>query len=33
VLWELKGQALKKSGLLTLHRGGETFADLAGWKL
>jgi hypothetical protein len=30
VLWELKGQALKKSGLLTLHRGGETFADLGG---
>src|SRR5262249_10363342 len=29
-LWELKGQALKKSGLLTLHRGGETFADLGG---
>jgi SpoVK/Ycf46/Vps4 family AAA+-type ATPase len=30
VLWELKGQALKKSGLLTLHRGGETFDDLGG---
>ena len=30
VLWELKAQALKKSGLLTLHRGGETFADLGG---
>jgi hypothetical protein len=30
VLWELKGQALKKSGLLTLYRGGETFADLGG---
>ena len=29
-LWELKGQALKASGLLTLHRGGETFADLGG---
>src|SRR5207302_2023622 len=29
-LWELKTQALKKSGLLTLHRGGETFADLGG---
>ena len=29
-LWELKGQALTKSGLLTLHRGGETFADLGG---
>src|SRR5215218_1205643 len=30
VLWELKTQTLKKSGLLTLHRGGETFADLGG---
>ncbi|MEJ7636819.1 MAG: hypothetical protein WKF75_02220, partial [Singulisphaera sp.] len=30
VLWELKAGALKKSGLLTLHRGGETFADLGG---
>ena len=30
VLWELKGQSLKKSGLLTLCRGGETFADLGG---
>ena len=30
VLWELKGQTLKKSGLLSLHRGGETFADLGG---
>ena len=30
VLWELKAQTLKKSGLLTLHRGGETFADLGG---
>ena len=30
VLWELKSQALKKSGLLALHRGGETFADLGG---
>src|SRR3954453_14532776 len=30
VIWELKGQALKKAGLLTLHRGGETFADLGG---
>ena len=29
-LWELKTQALQKSGLLTLHRGGETFADLGG---
>jgi hypothetical protein len=30
VLWELKAQTLKKSGLLTLRRGGETFADLGG---
>ena len=30
VLWELKAGALKKSGLLALHRGGETFADLGG---
>jgi len=29
-LWELKAQALKKNGLLTLHRGGERFADLGG---
>src|SRR5579871_1002714 len=29
-VWELKGQALKKSGLLQLHRGGESFADLGG---
>jgi hypothetical protein len=29
-IWELKGQALKKNNLLTLHRGGETFADLGG---
>ena len=29
-LWELKTGALKKSGLLTLNRGGETFADLGG---
>jgi hypothetical protein len=29
-LWELKAQALKKSGLLTLHRGQERFADLGG---
>jgi hypothetical protein len=33
VLWELKGQALKKSGLLTLYRGGETFADLGGLEV
>ena len=30
VIWQLKGEMLKKSGLLTLHRGGETFADLGG---
>ncbi|MDB5351993.1 MAG: ftsH4 3, partial [Planctomycetota bacterium] len=30
VLWELKGQALKNAGLLSLHRGGESFADLGG---
>jgi SpoVK/Ycf46/Vps4 family AAA+-type ATPase len=30
VLWELKGQALKNAGLLTLHHGGESFADLGG---
>ena len=29
-LWELKTGALKKSGLLTLHRGGEHFDDLGG---
>jgi hypothetical protein len=30
VLWELKASTLAKGGLLTLHRGGETFADLGG---
>jgi SpoVK/Ycf46/Vps4 family AAA+-type ATPase len=29
-IWELKAGMLKKSGLLTLHRGHETFADLGG---
>ena len=29
-LWELKTGMLKKSGLLSLHRGGETFGDLGG---
>jgi hypothetical protein len=29
-IWELKSGMLKKSGLLTLHRGGERFADLGG---
>ena len=30
VVWELKSGMLKKSGLLTLHSGSETFADLGG---
>jgi hypothetical protein len=29
-IWELKSSALKKGGLLGLHRGGETFATLGG---
>src|SRR5262249_9762059 len=29
-LWELKSQGLKKSGVLTLHRGGERFDELGG---
>lgn len=29
-VWELKAGMLKKSGLLDLHRGGESFADLGG---
>jgi hypothetical protein len=29
-IWELKSGMLKKSGLLTLHRGSERFADLGG---
>ena len=29
-IWELKSQMLKKSGLLSLHRGSERFADLGG---
>ena len=29
-IWELKTQMLKKSGLLSLHRGSERFADLGG---
>jgi SpoVK/Ycf46/Vps4 family AAA+-type ATPase len=29
-MWELKAQTLKKSGLMSIHRGGETFADLGG---
>lgn len=30
VVWELKSQLLKKSGLLSLHRGRESFAGLGG---
>jgi len=30
VLWQLKGQALKQSGLLRLHRGEESFQTLGG---
>ena len=30
VIWELKAQMLKKSGLLTLHRGNEDFSSLGG---
>ncbi len=29
-VWQLKSQMLKKSGLLSLHQGSETFADLGG---
>lgn len=29
-IWELKSQTLKKSGLVQLHRGQESFADLGG---
>jgi hypothetical protein len=29
-IWELKSQMLKKSGLLSLHRGNERFDDLGG---
>jgi hypothetical protein len=29
-IWELKAQALRKSNLLTLHRGGERFESLGG---
>ena len=32
VIWELKAQTLKKSGLLQLYRGGERFSDRAGWN-
>ncbi len=30
VLWEQKAQMLKKSGLLSLHHGSETFVQLGG---
>ncbi len=30
VVWQLKSQMLKKSGLLSLHQGSERFADLGG---
>ena len=30
VIWELKAQLLKKTGLLELHQGNERFADLGG---
>jgi SpoVK/Ycf46/Vps4 family AAA+-type ATPase len=30
VVWDLKAQALERSGLLTLHRGGESFDQLGG---
>ncbi len=29
-IWELKSQTLKKSGLVSLHRGSESFDDLGG---
>lgn len=29
-LWELKSQMLKKSGLMQLYRGGDTFSELGG---
>ncbi|GAG06691.1 unnamed protein product, partial [marine sediment metagenome] len=29
-LWDIKAQELKKSGLLSLHQGGESFTDLGG---
>jgi ATPase family associated with various cellular activities (AAA) len=29
-IWELKSQMLKKSGLISLHRGNESFDDLGG---
>jgi ATPase family associated with various cellular activities (AAA) len=32
VLWELKMADLRKSGLLEMHRGGDSFADLGGME-
>ena len=29
-IWELKSQMLKKSGLVSLHRGSESFDELGG---
>lgn len=29
-VWDMKSQNVKKSGLLTIHRGGERFSDLGG---
>ena len=29
-IWDIKSQQLKKSGLVSLHRGGESFHDLGG---
>lgn len=30
IVWELKSQTLKKSGLLSLHRGSDSFGELGG---
>jgi hypothetical protein len=30
VIWELKAQTLRKGGLMSIHRGGESFAALGG---
>ena len=32
VLWEMKSQTLNRSGLLSLHQGGESFEDLGGME-
>jgi len=31
-VWELKMQSIRRSGLLTIHRGGESFNDLEGMQ-